>query len=212
MAKVLCFGDSNTWGTVPGESYRYNENQRWPALLKSALVTQAEVIEEGQQGRTLVHNNPFQGNKSGQRYLKDCLEKYAPDLVLILLGTNDLKKRFALCVDDVAKSAAHLAEQTQQFKSPSLQKTAKVLLIAPPLVYEVGFYAKMYAGAGAKSMAFAKCYALHAQSIGCAFFDAGSVVSPCPEEGIHWQKDQHQFLADALIPIIKDMLDESGKV
>ena len=210
MATVLCFGDSNTWGTVPGESGRYDKNERWPALLKSALVSEAEVIEEGQQGRTLVHNNPFQGEKSGQRYLKDCLEKYAPDLVLILLGTNDLKKRFDLSADDVAKSAGHLAEQTQQYQSSSLQKTVKVLLIAPPPVYEVGFYAKMYAGAAVKSMDFAKYYALYAQRIGCAFFDAGSVVTPCTEEGIHWQKDQHQFLADALVPIIKNMLDESG--
>ncbi len=76
MPRVLCFGDSNTWGTVPGESRRYDENERWPALLKTALVTEAEVIEEGQQGRTLVHNNPFQGEKSGQRYLRDRLEKW----------------------------------------------------------------------------------------------------------------------------------------
>lgn len=210
MPRVLCFGDSNTWGTVPGESRRYDENERWPALLKTALVTEAEVIEEGQQGRTLVHNNPFQGEKSGQRYLRDRLEKYTPDIVLILLGTNDLKKRFALCADDVAKSAAHLAEQTQQFKSSSLQKTVKVLLIAPPAVLEVGFFAKMYAGAAAKSMQFSKSYAMYAQKIGCAFFDAGSVVTSCTEEGIHWQKDQHQYLADALVPIIKDMLDELG--
>ncbi|EPJ55834.1 MAG: hypothetical protein OFPI_02630 [Osedax symbiont Rs2] len=210
MARVLCFGDSNTWGTVPGKSCRYDENERWPALLNSALASEADVIEEGQQGRTLVHNNPFQGDKNGQRYLKDCVEKYAPDLVLILLGTNDLKKRFALCVDDVAKSAAHLAEQTQQYKSSSLRKSVKVLLIAPPAVYEVGAYAKMYAGAGAKSMQFAKFYALYAQQIGCAFFDAGSVVTSCTEEGIHWQKDQHQLLADALVPIVQDMLDQLG--
>ncbi len=208
MATVLCFGDSNTWGTAPGSRYRYAENERWPALLKSALISVAEVIEEGQQGRTLVHNNPFQGEKSGQRYLKDCLERYTPDLILILLGTNDLKKRFSLSANDVAQSAGYLVEQTQQFESSLYQKKVKVLLIAPPPVYEVGFYAKMYSGAAAKSMQLAKCYAQCAQHIGCAFFDAGSVVTSCAEEGIHWQADQHQFLADALVPIIKDMLDE----
>ena len=94
MATVLCFGDSNTWGTVPGESRRYNERERWPALLNHILPN-VNVIEEGQQGRSIVHNNPFQGDQNGQRYLKDCLEKCAADLVLILLGTNDLKKRYA---------------------------------------------------------------------------------------------------------------------
>ncbi|MEH6443508.1 MAG: GDSL-type esterase/lipase family protein, partial [Oceanospirillaceae bacterium] len=170
MLTVLCFGDSNTWGTVPGESRRYADNERWPALLNNAL-SHIKVIEEGQQGRTLVHNNPFQGKNNGQRYLKVCLEKYAPDLVLILLGTNDLKKRFSLSADTVAKSAAHLAEQTQQFSRSYRQKPIKVLLIAPPPIYEVGFYAKMYAGAAAKSVELAKYYAVYAEEVGCAFFD-----------------------------------------
>jgi lysophospholipase L1-like esterase len=207
MATVLCFGDSNTWGTVPGETRRYNENERWPALLKTALPN-VDVIEEGQQGRTIVHNDPFQGEKNGQRYLKDCLEVHSPDVVLILLGTNDLKKRFSLTADVVAKSAAQIAERTLQFKNLSMYKKPQVLLIAPPPVYEVGFYAKMYAGAEAKSFELAKYYALYADEIGCAFFDAGSVVTSCKEEGIHWPVEQHQFLADALVPIINDMLGE----
>ena len=205
MATLLCFGDSNTWGTVPGEARRYDVNERWPGILQ-ALLPQSEVIEEGQQGRTLVHNNPFQGEKSGQRYLKDCLEIYRPDLVLILLGTNDLKKRFALSADAVAKSAVGLAEQTLAFKSPLMPKPTKLLLIAPPPVYEVGFYAKMYAGAGAKSLELAKYYALYAQALGCGFFDAGSVITSCSQEGVHWQVDQHRRLADALAPVINEML------
>ncbi len=209
MPTVLCFGDSNTWGTVPNENRRYSENERWPALLKSALVdAHIDVIEEGQQGRTIVHNNPFQGEKGGQRYLKDCLEIHSPDLVLILLGTNDLKKRFSLCAVDVAKSASQLADQTQQFKSSSMRNTCKVLLIAPPPVYEVGFYASMYSGAEAKSKELARYFKLYADEIGCAFFDAGSVVTSCPQEGIHWQLEQHKFLADALVPVIKDLLGD----
>ena len=209
VARVLCFGDSNTWGTVPDQAGRYGINARWPALLNDAL-TDVDVIEEGQQGRTIIHNHSFEGHKSGQRYLKDCLERDSPDLVLILLGTNDLKERFSLSADAVAKGAAGLAEKTQQFKRASMNKSIKVLLIAPPAVYEVGCYAKMYAGAHAKSLQLAKYYALYAKNIGCAFFDAGSVVTPCPQEGIHWQIDQHQFLAAALVPIIRDMLGKSG--
>lgn len=209
MATVLCFGDSNTWGTVPGEQRRYSVDERWPGLLKSALSKQIDVIEEGQQGRTLMHNNPFQGEKGGQRYLKDCLELYSPQLVLILLGTNDLKKRFSLSAEVVAKSAANLAKATQQFKGSSLSHSAHVLLIAPPPVYEVGGYAKMYEGAAAKSRELAAHYAKYAAAVGCGFFDAGSVVTSCKEEGIHWPVDQHQCLADALAPIVQSMLEDA---
>jgi lysophospholipase L1-like esterase len=208
MPTILCFGDSNTWGTVPMESRRYTENERWPALLQKALVADFTVIEEGQQGRTIVHNNPFQGVKSGQRYLKDCLEMHVPDLVLILLGTNDLKKRFSLSAADVAKNASDLAQRAQQYKNSSMTTPCKVLLIAPPPVYEVGFYAKMYAGAAAKSVELAKYYALYAEEVGCAFFDAGLVVTTCKEEGIHWQVQQHQFLADALVPILTSLVNK----
>lgn len=207
MATVLCFGDSNTWGTIPGESRRYNETERWPALLK-CILQNVNVIEEGQQGRTIVHNYPFQGDKNGLRYLKDSLEKHAADLVLILLGTNDLKKRYALSADKVAKRAAYLAQETQGFKGISASKKVKVLLIAPPPVYEVGFYAKMYEGAAAKSLDLAERYAHYAQTVGCRFFDAGAVITSCADEGIHWQAEQHLHLATALAPIVLDMLTE----
>jgi lysophospholipase L1-like esterase len=209
MVTVLCFGDSNTWGTVPGESRRYNEGERWPALLNHILQN-VNVIEEGQQGRTIVYNNPFQGDQNGQRYLKDCLEKYATDLILILLGTNDLKKRYALNADTVAKNAASLAQEALRFKDSSANKKVKVLLIAPPPVYEVGFYAKMYQGAAVKSLELAERYAHYAQVVGCGFFDAGSVVTSCKDEGIHWQVEQHQLLANALAPVVIDMLADLG--
>jgi lysophospholipase L1-like esterase len=209
MATVLCFGDSNTWGTVPGESRRYNERERWPALLNHILPN-VNVIEEGQQGRSIVHNNPFQGDQNGQRYLKDCLEKCAADLVLILLGTNDLKKRYAISADTVAQNAASLAKETLRFKGSSANKTTKVLLIAPPPVYEVGFYAKMYQGAAVKSLELAERYAHYAQVVDCGFFDAGSIVTSCTDEGIHWQVEQHQLLATALAPIVIDMLADLG--
>lgn len=211
MAVIVCFGDSNTWGTVPNDTRRYDHTQRWPALLNNALAN-VEVIEAGQQGRTLIHNNPFQGEKAGQRYLKDYLEKHTPDLVIILLGTNDLKTKFALTAKEVAQSAALLADRAQQYHYSSKQQVTKVLLIAPPPIYEVGFYANMYAGAAVKSIQLAKYYRQYAQQVGCAFFDAATVISSCKEEGVHWQADQHQLLAAALLEIIKEMIADTSKI
>jgi len=205
MATILCFGDSNTWGAIPNDTRRYGYTERWPALLQSALAD-VEVIEAGQPGRTLIHNDPFQGEKAGQHYLKDYLEHYAPNLVLILLGSNDLKAKFAHTAKEVAKSAAQLAVKTQQYQYSSKQQLTKVLLISPPPIYEVGFYANMYAGAASKSRQLATYYQQYAQQIGCDFFDAGTVINSCKEEGIHWQVDQHQLLADALLVEVRKLL------
>ena len=100
MSTILCFGDSNTWGTMPQTplrpNARYDEHQRWTMLLQKALGNSYTIIEEGQPSRTVVHNAPFNINKSGLRSLQQAMVEYSPALVLIMLGTNDLKAKFNL--------------------------------------------------------------------------------------------------------------------
>ena len=51
------------------------------------------VIEEGLNGRTTVWDDPIEGYKSGKEYLIPCIETHKPiDIVVLWLGTNDLKK------------------------------------------------------------------------------------------------------------------------
>jgi len=198
MTTILCFGDSNTWGAVPEEDRRYNATERWPALLKGFLPTNYELIEEGQPGRTTVHDDPFELEKNGLRYLRPCLESHVPDLVLIMLGTNDLKNHFGLSPYDISQGVSRLVAETLKFESPAKLQTPKVLLIAPPPIYEVGFFADIFAGGAAKSLRLAKYYEGCANELGCSFIDAGSIVMSCEKEGIHWGVEQHKLLANAL--------------
>ena len=104
-AQILCFGDSNTWGYVPLTVDRYPESVRWTGVMAQALGAGFRIIEEGQNGRTTVWDDPLEGdNKNGLRYLPACLESHHPlDLVIIMLGTNDLKARWNLC----ARTCSH---------------------------------------------------------------------------------------------------------
>jgi lysophospholipase L1-like esterase len=63
MRRVLCYGDSNTWGsaTVPRPDGRYGERERWPGVLQDALGADWNVIEEGLSARTTVHTDPGRG-------------------------------------------------------------------------------------------------------------------------------------------------------
>jgi lysophospholipase L1-like esterase len=104
MKTIICFGDSNTWGYVPGSNgERFPREVRWPVRLQAALGAEYEVIAEGLSGRTATVERPDSEGRNGLPYLLPCLHSHAPvDLVVIFLGTNDVNfiadERVASCV------------------------------------------------------------------------------------------------------------------
>ena len=95
MKRILCYGDSNTWGYDPATQERFDRATRWTGVLRTTLGDGYEILEEGLNGRTTVWDDPIEGYKNGHTYLVPCLETHRPvDLVVLMLGTNDLKKRF----------------------------------------------------------------------------------------------------------------------
>ena len=105
MRTLVCFGDSNTWGYVPGSNgRRFHRDVRWPIRLQHALGDDWEVIAEGLSGRTATLDSPVAEGRNGLPYLVPCLHSHAPvDLLVIFLGTNDVGERFALPERDVAR-------------------------------------------------------------------------------------------------------------
>ena len=108
MKTVLCYGDSNTYGAKPigfdildspliAGDMRFSRDERWTGILQKELEPDYFVIEEGLNARTTSFDDPVEGfHKNGKTYLLPCLESHAPiDLVILMLGTNDLKKRFS---------------------------------------------------------------------------------------------------------------------
>ena len=111
MKSILCYGDLNTWGYIPGTGERYPHDVRWTGVLKQTLGVGYHVIEEGLNGRTTVWDDPLMDGRNGKEYLTPCLASHAPlDSVIILLGTNDLKGRFSASVFDVASGIGLLVD------------------------------------------------------------------------------------------------------
>ena len=92
---ILCFGDSNTWGFIPGsDCERYAPDVRWPGVMAADLGPGYRVVEEAQNGRMTAWEDPAEPfvSKCGLTFLPVVLESQKPiDLVIIMLGTNDLK-------------------------------------------------------------------------------------------------------------------------
>ncbi|WP_234495652.1 SGNH/GDSL hydrolase family protein [Vibrio maritimus] len=206
MKTILCFGDSNTWGCSPDLPRRYTPEERWTMLLKAKLSGEFNIIEEGLNSRTTVLDDPYEDGKNGLSYLLPCLESHHPDLVVLMLGTNDLKSRFNLTASDISKGAARLVQTIQNFQHSFMTSPPKVLLVSPTHVYEVDPSKEGFYGAEAKSKELSFFYERRAKELDCYFFDAASEIEPCSKEGIHWQVDQHAKFADILAKRIPELL------
>jgi lysophospholipase L1-like esterase len=209
MQRILCYGDSNTWGSDPLSGERLDDQTRWTRVLAQALGADYEVIEEGLSGRTTVWDDPIEGYKNGYTYLLPCLETHRPlDLVVILLGTNDLKKRFSLSAYDIAQGAAALVTAVQKSAAGRAATAPPVLLLAPPPLSRLTEYAEMFEGAQEKSMKLGKHFRQVAQELGCAFLDTSSIIVSSQIDGIHFDPQEHAKLGRAVAKII---LERSGK-
>ncbi len=211
MKEILCFGDSNTWGWNPFSRERYSREVRWTGVLQESLGGGYHVIEEGQNGRTTVWEDPVEGHKNGLAYLVPCLESHAPlDLVLLMLGTNDLKMRFSLPACDIAQSAGRLIEAIQASAAGPAGSPPPALLIAPPPLGKQGELAEEFQDGVQKSRLFAGRYRSVAEERGCAFFDAGVVARTSDVDGVHLEPEAHRALGRALAAEVRRLLGEPG--
>ena len=133
MKTVLCYGDSNTWGYNAASETRHPYEQRWTTLLAKDLGQEYLVIPEGLNGRTTVMPDPFEGEyKTGKGMLPGILESHHPvDLVVLMLGTNDLKHRWGHSGWDIARGIETLIQLIQTSGFGPNDGAPKILVVSP---------------------------------------------------------------------------------
>lgn len=210
---VLAYGDSNTWGAVPqpfrGAGGRFGLTQRWPRIMQAALGAGVNVFEEGLNGRTTCVDDPIEGEiRNGERYLPVSLITHMPlDLVIIMLGTNDLKARLSMTAGDIADGAGKLADLVRRSTAGPEGLAPEVLLVSPAPLTKLTWLTEMFEGGSAKSQKFAGEYARVAKAYGVHFFDAGSVIASSDDDGIHLDAGAHQTLGLALAGEVRRILE-----
>lgn len=200
MITVLCYGDSNTWGTEPGTGKRYGRDVRWPGVLRQSLGPDYEVIAEGLGGRTTVFDDPLAEHRNGKTYFQPCLESHQPlDIVTIMLGTNDVQTRFAASAVEIAWGMELLVDMAHAF-------TAVVLVIAPPYLARIPDIEEgAYREAADKMRQLPSLYRDIAAAKGCLFLDASQVIVSSEVDGIHFDAGQHRKLGEAVAGIIQSL-------
>jgi lysophospholipase L1-like esterase len=220
MKTILCYGDSNTWGYNP-RGGRYDHTIRWPMVMASLLngnpadlpggtdTVSYWVVEEGLNGRTTCLEDPIEGDRNGLRQMIPILRSHKPlDLVIVMLGTNDLKHRFNPNLYDISHGAQLTAKAVLGSEAGPADGAPRVLLVSPPpLVDAPAFRQMLAANALELSQKFAPYYRACARECGVNFFDAAAVVSSSPVDGVHWEPDGHKQFAAAMAEQVKTLLD-----
>ncbi len=199
--RVLCFGDSNTWGKIPGsKTERYPLSVRWTGILQEQLGTAYEIIEEGLNSRTIDLDDPDQSKpmRNGLKLFMPILETHNPiDVLIIMLGTNDMKTKYNRSAEQIGKGMEQLIQKVDAFCANVALPKPKIILISPPIVKEVR--PELYAGAKEKSEKLAQLYEPMSQRVeNCSFIDAAILVESSDVDGVHWNSAGHQKLAEAI--------------
>lgn len=210
MKNILAFGDSLTWGFVAGTRDRHPFECRWPNVLAAGLEGKARVVEEGHNGRTTVFNDPATfDDRNGSKALPVLLASHQPlDLVIIMLGTNDLKFAGRCRAFDAAMGMARLVEIVQKFSFIPQFNRPEILIMSPPELIPTTdeWFNELWGHAIAESRLFARHYARVAKETGVHFFDAGSVAKADPTDGGHLDVANTKAIGTALVPVVKGIL------
>lgn len=208
--RILCFGDSLTWGFDPYKKVRMDDEDRWTGVLKRLLGEGYTVIEEGHNGRTIATDDPAEGEKNGLKYVIPCIESQSPlDLMIILLGANDLKRKFQYTGMDIAGEMQIFLEKVQAHNRFRMEDSMKVLLISPPIIGACGEGSWLsdcfdFERCSKVSLELSTWYKQLSEMYGCMFLDAAKVCAVSSADGVHLDIKNQRYLGEAIYKKLKD--------
>ncbi len=179
---VLTFGDSNTYGTPPaharGKNPRFGADVRWPGVMQTDLGDDWTVIEEG---------------------LRIALENHGPiDLLVLMLGTNDLQTHHAATPEQICGGVAGLLVMAKSDLYQVRHQRFEVLLICLPLVLKQGTYRTALLGAHDKSRALPPLLEALVSHWNIPFLNAGDHIGPSAVDGVHFEAQDRVTLGYAV--------------
>jgi lysophospholipase L1-like esterase len=213
MKTILCFGDSLTYGAnpTPGGS-RHAHEDRWPGALEAKLAGKVRIVAEGLGGRTTVHDDGMtSADRNGAKVLPTLLHSHGPlDMVIIMLGTNDLKPFLGRTALEASNGMRHLVKIVRAHAHAENEPQPQIIVVAPPQISDTKHPEMLlhFGGHGAidESKQFAKWYKQRADEEGVAFFDASTVAKPDPADGVHLDAANTRAIGEGLAPLVTRLL------
>lgn len=208
--RIVCFGDSNTWGYDADTGGRFGKEVRWTSRLQKLLGEDWEVIAEGLCGRTAASEDPLFEGLNGMAYIHPCLMSHSPvELCIIMLGTNDTKERFSLTAMNIAQGITRLAVKARSVRAGLDGNNVDVMVVCPPVIgakYRDSEIAQsMGEGCDKKSKELSK----HLETLlgieGIPFFDSGKRIGMNDTDCMHLDRKGHHEMALAIERMVNQM-------
>jgi lysophospholipase L1-like esterase len=211
MKQILVYGDSLSWGIVPGTRARHPIDVRWPGVLEQHLAangTPVRVIEDCLNGRRTVWEDPFKAGRNGLTGLAQRIEVNSPlALIIIMLGNNDFQSMHPHTAWHAAQGVATLIGEIRHAPIEPGMPIAPILIVAPPPVTgPAGTMLDKFRGAELKWPGLADELEKVAGDLGCAYFDAGTACRCSPTDGIHLDAQDHIALGAAVAKVVPPLL------
>ena len=205
---IVCLGDSNTHGYCadPGDTAdhgdRFNENERWTCLLQKALGEEYLVLEEGLSGRTTVFSDPLHETMSALDVIYSVLMSHERvDLLIVMLGTNDVKERLGMNPACIAIGLERLLLKAMSVPAWK-NNTPNILVVCPPHIGEGLWDEPMGKGCPEKSRVLAQYYKPKCDALGVHFLDAEGLAEFNQVDFMHLTRKGHASLAQALAELV----------
>lgn len=211
---ILCFGDSNTWGYDPVSRGRFPRDKRWTGILQALLGNFFYIIEEGLNGRTTVWDDPVEGHmgdKNGMRVLPILLSTHSPlDLVIVMLGTNDLKKRFSVTSFEASLGIERIIDTVKRHNYTPIDHNPEILILSPPNITFLcdAFRDHFRKTAPEESERFNEYYRQAALRQGCRYFDTAPFAEVSTEDGIHLTESAQAVFAKAVYDKVLEIIPD----
>lgn len=196
MKKILCYGDSNTWGYKPADGSRFSKDVRWPPLMGKYLKGDFEIIEEGHNGRSALNLYPGYDPANGIDSIKKIIGEHIPvNIALIFLGLNDIFSAPDEPLWKIASALEEIAETIKTAHTLSKFPSPVIILIGLPKINISPEEARFYEIAINKVKAFSEIVGQSALKNGYHFIDISSRIKTSPLDGTHLDAAGHKRLA-----------------
>ena len=211
MEHIFVYGDSMSWGIVPGSRRRLPFESRWPGVLEGDLRRagrNVRVAEDCLNGRRTVWEDPFKAGRNGRLGVEHRIEAQSPlDLVILMLGTNDFQAAHQNLAWHSSQGLASIVGAIRTAPIEPGMPVPPILIVSPPPVsVPSGLMAEKFHGAAERGRGAAEAFKRVADELGCAFFDGGTVCRTSPVDGVHLDEGDHRALGMALAPVVGALL------
>lgn len=205
---LLVYGDSLSWGIVPGTRHRRRFEKRWPGILQQSLGNRFRVVEDCLNGRTTAFEHRLLPGRNGAASLLQSLECHFPlDLIIFMLGVNDFQRIVGVTAWESAQGLAKLIDVVRLSKPEPTYDPPGILVISPPVIAKpVGTAADKFLGAEQQSPHQGLQFEEVAARKDCFFLDASQHIAPSDVDGVHLDEDAHERLAEAALPVVEKIL------